>query len=246
MDTVVLYGLLLLQIIIGIGLVYISNYAKKKAENLADKSDLEEMTEVVESVKKKYSDESEILKAHLQVLTSKETEMFSEEKRALIEFYVETNNWIWAKLNLQLADFNHLTVDELGDHIIDIHNTYNKVNVLFSKFCVLTTNQELIKNGRELISTVLKYHQFIEKNMRDLKFSLGLEKGIFQVLSKYIDERKEIPQDGKQFFKEVSEYTSEEKKKLFDSFYDEKLKLFGEVVSKKSEFEGLVKDHLFN
>lgn len=82
--------------------------------------------------------------------------------------------------------------------------------------------------------------------MRDLKFSLGLEKGMFDVMTKYTEERREIPEDGKRFFKEISQYTSEEKQKVFDKFYDEKLKLFTEVVGLNKQFEALLKKHLYN
>ncbi|MDZ7693610.1 MAG: hypothetical protein U5K69_21240 [Balneolaceae bacterium] len=240
-----IYLILALEIIIGIALLFLSSYIKKKANNLADKSDLEELTEIVESVKKKYSDETELLKAELEVLTSKKTEIFNEEKEALLNFYFELNKWIWTKLNIQLADYNHLKVDELSKQIIEIHDTYNNVNVLFAKFRVLTQNEILIDKGQELILEVLKYHQFIESNMRDLKFSLGLEKGMFDVLTKYTEERREIPEDGRRFFKEISEYTSEEKEKVFDEFYDEKLKLFSKIVTLNKQFEELVKRHLY-
>lgn len=50
--SIVIYIVLALEILIAIAFLFFSNYIKKKANNLADKSDLEELTEIVESVKK--------------------------------------------------------------------------------------------------------------------------------------------------------------------------------------------------
>lgn len=238
--------ILLIQIIIGLFIAFIASYAKKKANNLADKSDLEELTNVVESVKRKHSEELELLKANLDIISSKHTELFNEEKKSLLDFYYELNVWFYSKLNINLADFNYVRVDELSDMILDIHDTYNNVNVLFSKFKILTTNTNLIKKGHELIQIILDYHQFIEKNMRSLKLTLALEKGSVETISNYIEERREIPNDGKKFISELTKFTEERKQNLFGDFYDKKLEKFSEVLKQKNEFEAMVNKHLTN
>lgn len=45
------WGILILQVLIGCWVVYLRSYAKKKAELLATKEDIGEITEIVESIK---------------------------------------------------------------------------------------------------------------------------------------------------------------------------------------------------
>ncbi len=121
------FWIILLQIIIALLGAYLINYVKKKGDNQANKEDLKKLTEIVEDVKKKNAEEMEFLKANLDIVSSKEKEIFNEEKIALIEFYTQLHKWIWSSLNVYLNDFNYFNYENIDGKIEEIRNSYQNV-----------------------------------------------------------------------------------------------------------------------
>ncbi len=141
-----------LEIIIGLLSAYLIYYAQQKGKNQADKEDLKKLTTIVEDVKKKNSEEIELLKANLSVLTDREKQIFSEEKEAIIIFFSQLHKWIWDSLNIYLNEYNHSNYKELSDRLIIMRDAYNQTNVSFAKVQLLVKDETLIKAGHDAMS----------------------------------------------------------------------------------------------
>src|SRR5690554_4588920 len=89
----------IIMVIFGAYLLY---YVREKGKNQATKEDLKEITDTVEEVKRKYTEENELLRANLNILTSKKNIMFTEEKEAIVQYFAQLNKWIWHDLNVQI------------------------------------------------------------------------------------------------------------------------------------------------
>ena len=127
------FVIILLQIIVGLLAAYLLYYAKQKGKNQADKQDLQKLTEIVEEVKQKNSEELELLKTNLSLLSNRHLQIFSEEKDAIVKFFSQLNSWIWDSLNIQLSEFNHTNYSDLSKRIIKMRDAYNEVNVTLAK-----------------------------------------------------------------------------------------------------------------
>jgi biopolymer transport protein ExbB/TolQ len=73
-------------------LMFIKEFVKKKGANLADKQDIEDITEKIEQVKNQFTQENEHLKANLQFLINNQLQNSNEERNAIMMFTMLTAN----------------------------------------------------------------------------------------------------------------------------------------------------------
>src|SRR6478736_2926741 len=109
---------IVLILVIGYFIFHFKSYFKKKGENLADKEDIGELTEIVEEGRTRYSSDIENLKAELSLFTQKKSSVFEEEKGALIVFFSQLNIWIWETLRIEAHEYFHGNYEDLSDKII--------------------------------------------------------------------------------------------------------------------------------
>jgi hypothetical protein len=70
------FTIILFQVLTVLLSAYLLFYFQQKGKNLADKSDLGKITEIVEEVKKGKSEEIELLKSKLSILSNKKIQIF--------------------------------------------------------------------------------------------------------------------------------------------------------------------------
>jgi len=96
--------IIFLEIVIGLISAYLIYYVQKKGNNQADKEDLKKLTEIVEDVKKKNTNEIEIIKANLSLLNDRSKQIFNEEKDSIIVFFAQLNTRIREAINININD----------------------------------------------------------------------------------------------------------------------------------------------
>src|ERR1022692_3308276 len=96
------YLLLLLFLAGQFFIMFLTNFFKQKGKNLADKNDIQKLTQIVEDVKSKFTNENEHLKAALSILVDKKNKSYTQEQQAIIAFYTEVNTWIWEKTKISI------------------------------------------------------------------------------------------------------------------------------------------------
>jgi len=213
------FWIILLQIIIAALWLYLVNYVKKKANNQADKEDLKKLTEIVEEVKRKNSEEMEFLKANLDIISSKEKEIFNEEKLAVIEFYTQLHKWIWSSLNIYLNDFNYFNYENIDGKIEEIRNSYQNVQISFGKVQLFVDDKDLIDKGNQLIKKSLDLHHFVEDKLNRLKQTLGWGKSLTDQIKEIGTGFKNLAQEMKEFYQSEARKNTAEKDAILDEFY---------------------------
>lgn len=236
--------IILLQLIIGLLTAYLTNYVNQKGKNWADKEDMKELTETVEEVKQKFQKDNEFLKAELNLLTNRKSQVFSEEKESIILFFTSLNEWLWSKCNIPIFDYNSSNYNDLNEKIIALKNQHHQVNVLFSKVQLLVDNQKLIEVGYHAISETLNLHQFVIENCSNLKKSLAMEKSMFDtIFSKEFDYQK-APNEIKDFMMGQAKDNQKDKENITNEYLDKQLVLFKKAMSFRHQFKDLAKEHL--
>lgn len=228
----------LIFISIGFGLLYFRNRVK----NLAQKDDLNDLTEIVEEVKQKYRSENESLKAQLAVLNDRKIQVFTEEKDAIIQFYTKINEWIWDKLNINLLEYTSHKYDALSERMGEMENTYNETNVLFSKVSLLVDNSEIINVGNDLIIATLKLQHLVIAHCSSYRHWLGASRANMEVIKNHVNVSPGKPLDS-----EFSEFVSEVDSKLENirkELLDTKPALFNEAIRVTGKFEDLAKTYI--
>ena len=238
------FWIILLQIIIAILWFYLFDYVKKKAINQADKEDLKKLTTIVEDVKKKNAEEMEFLKANLDIVSSKEKEIFNEEKLAIIEFYTQLHKWVWSSLNVYLNDFNYFNYENIEGKIEEIRNSYQNVQISFGKVQLFVDDKDLCDNGHKLIKTSLELHHFVEDKLNRMKRTLGWGKSLTDQLKEVGTGFKSLPQEMKDFYTSEAKKNTADKDLILKEFYDGHKEKWGAVLEELIDFRGRARERL--
>lgn len=236
--------IIFLQIVAGLLSAYLIYYAQQKGKNQADKQDLQKLTGIVEEVKQKYVQENELLKSSLSILTNKQNVLFTEGKNAIIEFYSNLNKWLWHNLNISAHEYNHTNYTELSSRILTMRDHYNDTNISYGRIQILLNDDNLIQAGHEAIMDTLYLHQFIEKTLKDLQLTLSTDKHLLDTLFSKEIKFDSLSQDMKLFYQNRANENTAEKKKILDSFMDERSALFSKAMNKRNLFRDLAKSYL--
>ncbi|QKG78992.1 hypothetical protein [Tenuifilum thalassicum] len=238
------FWIILLEIIIALLGAYLVYYARQKGKNQADKEDLKKITETVEDVKQKYTEENELLRANLNILASKKNLLFNEEKEAIINYFGQLNKWIWDGLNVQIVEYNHANFQELSDRLIKMRDDYNKTNIEFSKVQLLVKNEELIQIGHETNLKTLELHHFKESIIQRLQRVLSWEKiMVDQITSKDFDFSK-LSVDVKNFYQNQAKEREADKKAIIDEYFAKNQDYFSPAIELRNKFKDLGKKYL--
>lgn len=221
---------------------FLVNFLNQKGKNLADKGDIEKLTEIVEEVRNRFSSENEHLKAGLSILVDKRTKSFTQEQQAIITFYTEINAWIWEKTKISIHEYWINDVEKLNQKIIDMNQAYNNVHIYNGVMDLLVDDDSLTKAADELIIEVLKMHQFVEERCSSLKSALMGLNVHFPSISKF----EELHPAMKDFVKsQIKNYESTKDDAIKD-FYAMRGEYFKPVFLKLQGFKKLAKFYLRN
>lgn len=238
------FFIILLEIIIGLLLAYIIYYAQQKGKNQADKEDLEKITKIVEDIKQKNSEEIELLKADLTLLTDRQRQIFGEEKESIVIFFAQLNSWIWDSLNIYIQEYNHTNYQEISQRLIVMRDAYNKTNVTYSKVKLIVEDEVLIKAGNDAIIKTLELHHFKERLLQRLFTTLSWERTIVdQIVNKQIDFRN-MTTELRDFYKGLSEDSTKEKKEILNEYFAENQNKFNPAMLEVNKFKDLAKKYI--
>lgn len=236
--------MIFLQIIAAMLSAYLIFYAREKGKNQASKTDLKDLTKIVEDVKKENSKEIELLKANLLVFTDKEKQIFNEEKEAIIIFFAQLNTWIWDSLNIYIYEYNHSNHQDISSKLIIMRDNYNKTNISFSKVKLIVEDENLIKIGHDSISKTLKLHHFIEGLLNRLSSNLGWEKiMVDRVLNKEIDFQT-LSISMQDYYRDEAKNNKAERKTITDEYFSQQTEYFSSAISSINNFRNISRKYL--
>jgi len=233
--------LLLTLILVGQFVIsFLTNFINQKGKNLADKGDIEKLTEIVEDVKSRFNKENEHLKASLSILVDKKNKSFTQEQQAIIAFYTEINTWVWEKTKISIHEYGFNDVDKLNQKLIEMEQTHDRVTIYNGTMDLLVNDKVLTQKGYELIIEVLKLHQFVEKKCKSLKTALQGLNGYMPMVDKY-GEMSSLMKE--HVYKEVKKL-EDNKAEVVKDFYAQRGDILKPVLTKLHEFKNLAKSYL--
>ena len=236
--------IILLEVIVGGLSAYLIYYARQKGKNQAEKEDLKDLTEIVETIKKKNTDDTEFLRASLQIINDREKLIFNEEKESIILFFSQLNTWIWDSLNIYVNEYNHTNFNDISQRLITMRDSYNKTNVTFSKVRLIVDDNELINTGNDAIIKTLALHHFKESILKRLSTNLTLERVMVdQLVNKEINVRNMDP-TLLDFYTKQAQDREKEKKEIIDEYFKNHSEKFKTAIDTINSFKELAKFYL--
>lgn len=137
--------------------VLLVSYLREKGKNLATKSDIGQITKIVEETKSNYSRQTEMLRAELNTIVNTRNSMNEEIRKGILDF------WDHAALLLSLCDTTRGELDEERyteiDHFMqEIERVENELVLKHARLYFLLDDQELIDLSDDIFRNVTRRH----------------------------------------------------------------------------------------
>lgn len=207
--------------------LFLQKYFSRKAENLADKEDIEELTEKVESIRSKFDADVEKLKSELGISSQLKLTFINEEINAIINAHNSLSNWAINLYDLSTQDF--YTIERINDIMLDTSDKLKLANMSLSKL-------ELYCDDYELISVLYDFRNLVKTKISGItiRFLLKYKSILFQ--GDYIKEK-------------MSDYDlykskSDEGIELYDNYLNELSKHTSDIAESKRNYIIKIKGRL--
>ena len=172
-----MYALQFIVPLIGAAIgVWLSSYVKKKGENKALKEDLEELTRLVKRTEKKFTDDTEELKAKLNLANQLEFNLRNEARISLINIYKKINAHynLLSHNEMMIEDFDNWK--EFDRAITNCEKSYDELEDLMSLVELFVPNDEVGDELKSKIGDILM--TFIEQRKIFNDFARKFENNI--------------------------------------------------------------------
>jgi hypothetical protein len=208
-------------------------YFKRKGKNLATKEDISEITELVETVKHSFTEETEKLKANLKLLTNVQVGLASEERNAIINVNESFFSWFNALTDSGLDiedDYNNLSVDKATI----------KRNNLYRNFCNSETRLGLFVDNNNLKMKIAKLK--IETLRRYVRPAVEYVIKIKKNNTEIENIKKIMAQEG-----QMEKYKSllDERKEFLKILSDNIVNNYDEILPMTKDFQKISREHLY-
>ena len=222
---------------------YLPNYFNEKGKLLAQKEDIEEITEKIESIKIEFSKETEYLKIELQKLLNFEISHRMEERNSIISFYEKYNQWLYALLEINFGAYSKINLGELIQKRIFIEKFYAETNVAQSKLRLLVKDNNIILCSNKLMTIILNFKIWIDKRLLNLQQNSEFHKSLtdqFMIIIKNLEHNRDLAYSMSEDEKEVKQKRQE----IVDEFYENRNIEYSKTFTTDIEFTELVKSYL--
>lgn len=155
---------------------YLAPYTKARAQNLATKQDISEITERVEDVRSKYVAELEGLKAHLEVTTANRSAFAENRREALISFFDDSLILV-GKLNENLGDIpSNRMEEELLEYQEKVFDLFTKIFRDYHRLLLyFGSDSELVGEAEHFAQSARKARNAFKSNFGSVKVTLVRE-----------------------------------------------------------------------
>jgi hypothetical protein len=221
-------------------LMFFKEYIKRKGTNLADKQDIEGITQKIEQVKNQFTQENEFLKSNLQFIINNQLQNSNEERNAIINFFDYHSKW----LNVGLQDLNFTiyqrnNIDDIIQKDRQLDDLFTQTNIAQNRISLLVNNDKLVVLSHQLIIKTLEYNHWTKSLLLKLRLNLEEDKGAIERFLKLM-ELKPLPAEAN-LIAEREKELKEERKLLTDTYYMDKVNKYKEVILISNQFIEIVK-----
>jgi hypothetical protein len=243
MESIIQIGVDIILFVCLLYLMFFKEYIKKKGGNLADKQDIADITKHIELVKKEFTQENEILKANLQFVINNQLQQSNEERNAIINFFDYFGKWInVGLLNTKVNEYNRNNIDDLIQKDRDLNDFYTQTNVAQNRISLLVEDEKIVKLSHELISETLRFNQWTQKILLELRLNLEGERRGFEMFLELI-KIKPMPVEALKIAKEEKEFHAK-RKEICDEYYKNNIEEYKKVIRFSTKFTETVKMYL--
>ena len=209
---------------------HLQKYLEQKGKNLADKEDIQSITNLVEEVKKRFTKENEFLKANLAVLSNTQLNLVNEERNSILDFvkcYFE-----WFGLNMYIPTLPYSNV-EIEKYERSIHSKYSELLSFEAVFDLFANDNNLKSLKKDLkVKTLKPLSSMVIKYFADIKFN--------NLKLNYVEKNKPSDDKGKRY-----KSILDERIKINEKFKKETVVIYDKIMGVQNEFQSKCREYLY-
>ncbi|MBF9224373.1 hypothetical protein [Hymenobacter ruricola] len=224
---------------------YLPNYFNEKGKLLAQKEDIAEITEKIESVKSDFSKDTERLKTDLQRILNYQLSHRNEERASIIAFYDKYNQWLYSLLEINFGGYSRSNLKDLTDKRTFIENFYAEANIAQAKLNLIVKSDEIITLSHDLIMQVLKFKHWMDARLLTLQQNIESHQSLserFLIIIKDYDANKALAEA----MAKDEENLMQKAKEIKEEFYANRNEEYKKLLPTNSAFTKTVKEYLTN
>ncbi len=152
---------------IAIYLVWLKSYLDTKAKNLAQKSDVGEITHIVEETKKQFTNDLEILRNNLGLYKENYNSIRVLERNAIIEINTKYSAWLNSLLNFNLVNYSLDYYQPLIEQPFFFQEKHLEFNIAEDNLSLYIHDGEIMNKLRDLKHETYDFHKSVLINLSD-------------------------------------------------------------------------------
>jgi hypothetical protein len=162
--------IIVLQIAILFIILWTKSYIDKKGKNKADKEDIGEITEIVESIKYDISKQNELIKTQLTHKSKHDLELKNEERQAYFEFNKKMSAWLFAIVRFNFRGYSMDNFEELKLVNTKFNDLQYDYDIADGHLALFNQDIKFHEKKLELEKAILELVFHLENNIRDLYY----------------------------------------------------------------------------
>ncbi|TCD27764.1 hypothetical protein EZ456_07390 [Pedobacter psychrodurus] len=173
---------------------YLFAYSGEKAKNLAQKEDIEELTDKVQKIISIYVQQNNALEQKISQMYSFQNTHRIEERTAIIEFYESYVHWMYTILEIPIDYYNQSNLHILAEKKKELDEYFLLVNKASAKFILLVKNTDLMDLHTTMIVELINFKGWTDAKLLNLQFDMERWNTItekFSQLIKNLDKNRE-------------------------------------------------------
>jgi hypothetical protein len=151
---------------------YFLSYSNEKAKNLAQKEDIEELTEKVQHITAAYALRNNEIEQKLSHLLSLQNSHRNEERAAVLEFYESYIYWMYTILEIPIDRYAQSTIDLLLEKKQELDDYFLSINKASAKMILLVMDQSLLDLHQGMLMELINFKGWTDRKLLDLQFAL--------------------------------------------------------------------------
>lgn len=132
------------------------SYFGEKGKNLATSEDIEALTEKVESVKVRFTEQTELLKSELQFTKSVHGGLVTEEINAIVNYVELIFSWVNTSINFEFNQINISNNKAIEEHIRYLRSFFFQSLNSDSKLRLFCNNDELLEEAFDIRTMIIQ------------------------------------------------------------------------------------------
>jgi len=130
-------------------------YLKKKGENLAQKQDIEELTDIVKKVEQKFNKQNEMLKYEFDVIKQLKIGLLAEERSCIIELHSTIYNYHRMLYDVTLSNVDFADNISISNYKTSVDTYWHTLTAIHLKSDLFIENKKLRIQISEMVVLLL-------------------------------------------------------------------------------------------